>query len=138
MPVARSFHQIPKRKQIGNLIVNGDFPVNTGNWSLGIGVSLTWDNGRVRFEQASGYKTANQVVSVSIGSSYKISADIEDGTVTGGVIVRDGTDNTALSSLNSSTSSNTFTATSNSVNVQMRGTAGAGHAYFDNLALVKV
>lgn len=135
MATAKDWNEFDFFYSSENLIVNGDFPVNTGNWDVSNNATLTWDNGRVRFNQTSGYRYANQIVNVVAGNKYKLTADIEPASTGASIRVRDGDTNSTITILSSSETEEVFTATSDTLNIQMRGERGAGYAYFDNLVL---
>lgn len=135
MATAKDWNEFDFFYSSENLIVNGNFPTDNGGWDVSFNVVLTWESGRVRFNQVSDFGSASQIVSVVKGNSYILTADIEEVSISASVRVRDGLTNQTICILSSSDHEEVFTALSDELKIQMRGEKGAGYAYFDNLVL---
>jgi len=122
-----------------NLVVNGEFPNNVGNWVVREDLGrVFWEGGRLVLESIDYWARASQVIDVEVGESYLFSGEVDTGTNEGYLQIRDA-DKQIIQTMSDPKSTHTFTANTSTVEIRLHaGYHKAGRCSFDNISLIKV
>lgn len=118
-----------------NLVVNGEFPNNIGNWRITKGEGdIYWEDGRLVFDSRDS-SVASQSVILEDGKRYSFSADSFSEGVVGYIQLRIGG---TYKSLGASSVSNFEFDGASPFQIILKTYGGDGRCSFDNIKLIPV
>lgn len=139
MPVLNDWNEYDRHFGSKNLVVNGEFPNNVGDWVVSESLGrVYWQDGRLFLESTDYWAKATQDIKVKSGKLYRFKANVDPGTNGGNIQLIDANRH-YIETLTSENIDYTFVSPTSSVEVRLSaGFFKSGRCSFDNISLVEV